>query len=231
MPATRSSRPGIYDREGADELCLPRHHRQPREPRHAARRGAAAPPSRCFMPLTVGGGVRTRRGRAARCCWPAPTRSRSTPPPWPGPSWCAEAAREVRQPMHRGRDRRQAGRRRADGRSSPMAAARPTGLDAVDWAERMAAARRRRDPADLDGPRRHQGRLRHRADPRGSPSGDGAGDRLGRGRHARSLVEGVRTATPPRVLAASIFHFGTYSIAEAKAAPGRGRDAGAAMAA
>ena len=41
----------------------------------------------------------------------------------------------------------------------------PTGLDAVDWAERCADARRRRDPAHLDGPGRHPGRLRPRADP------------------------------------------------------------------
>jgi cyclase len=47
-----------YDAAGADELCFPRHHRQPREARHmldVVERTAEA----CFMPLTVGGGVRT----------------------------------------------------------------------------------------------------------------------------------------------------------------------------
>ncbi len=50
---------GPYDPPGADELLLPRHHRHPRRPRHVARRGARARPKRCFMPLTVGGGVRS----------------------------------------------------------------------------------------------------------------------------------------------------------------------------
>ena len=31
-----------YDAAGADELTLPRHHREPREPRHHPRRGARA---------------------------------------------------------------------------------------------------------------------------------------------------------------------------------------------
>ena len=38
---------------------------------------------RAFIPLTVGGGVRTRRRRCATSCAPAPTRSRSTPRPSP----------------------------------------------------------------------------------------------------------------------------------------------------
>ena len=33
-----------YDAAGADELSLPRHHREPREPRHHSRRGARARP-------------------------------------------------------------------------------------------------------------------------------------------------------------------------------------------
>ena len=33
-----------YDAAGADELTLPRHHREPREPRHHLRRGARARP-------------------------------------------------------------------------------------------------------------------------------------------------------------------------------------------
>ena len=43
------------------------------------------------------------------------------------------------------------------------------GLDAIEWAKRGGSARRRRDPADQHGPRRHQERFRSRADPRASP--------------------------------------------------------------
>ena len=43
-----------------------------------------------------------------------------------------------------------------------------TGLDAVEWAARGGRARRRRDPAQRDGRRRHPGRLRPRADPAGA---------------------------------------------------------------
>ena len=46
----------------------------------------------------------------------------------------------------------------------------PTGIDAVAWAARGGGAGRRRDPADVDGPRRHPGRLRPRADPGRSPT-------------------------------------------------------------
>ena len=42
-----------------------------------------------------------------------------------------------------------------------------TGLDAIEWAGARRRARRRRDPADEHGSRRHEGRLRPRADPRG----------------------------------------------------------------
>ena len=44
---------------------------------------------------------------------------------------------------------------------------KPTGLDAVDYAREVVCARRRRNPAHLDGPRRHPAGLRHRAHARG----------------------------------------------------------------
>ena len=79
-------------------------------------------------------------------------------------------------------------------------------------------ARRRRDPADLDGPGRHPGRLRPRADPGGGGRGERPGDRLGRRRHAGHLVDGVTEGGADAVLAASIFHFGEHTVGEAKAA-------------
>ena len=70
------------------------------------------------------------------CCWPAPTRSRSTPPPWRGRSSCARRPRNSAPSASWWRST-PARPRPAGGRSSPTAAARATGLDAVDWARRM----------------------------------------------------------------------------------------------
>ena len=57
-------------------------------------------------------------------------------------------------------------------------------------------ARRRRDPAQRDGRRRHPGRLRPRADPRRTPRGDDPGDRLRR-RRARSSTSRRRSRPAP----------------------------------
>ena len=79
-------------------------------------------------------------------------------------------------------------------------------------------ARCRRDPAQLDGPRRHQGRLRPAAD-RGGPAhastvpviaSGGAG-------HVDDFAPAV-AAGADAVLAASVFHFGEISIGEVKQA-------------
>ena len=93
---------------------------------------------------------------------------------------------------------------------------KPTGIDAVAIRQGRRRARRGRDPAHLHGPRRHQGRLRPGADARRLRCRDHSGHRLGRRRQPRSLVEGVTKGHASAVLAASIFHFGTYSIGEAK---------------
>ena len=74
---------------------------------------------------------------------------------------------------------------------------RNTGLDAVDWARRMAAARRRRDPAHQHGPRRHPQRLRPRAHPGGGRRGAGAGDRLRRRRRAASTSRTASASAAP----------------------------------
>ena len=181
-----------YDAAGADELTfldITASHENRDTIFDVVRRTAEA----CFMPLTVGGGVRTRRRHPQAADVPAPTRCRSTPPRWRGRAFVKEAAekfgdqcivvaidaKKVSQPgehdrweifTHGGR--------------------KPTGIDAVDYAARGGRARRRRDPAHLDGPRRHQVGLRHRAHPRGRGRRDGAGDRLGRRRHARSPGRG-----------------------------------------
>jgi hypothetical protein len=108
----------------------------------------------CFMPLTVGGGVRTPED-VRRCCLPGQTRSASTPPPWPTPmSWrgppTASAANasswpSMPRPWHP-----------ESGRSSPMAAARHRDRRGGLRPHRGRQGRGR-DPSHLDGPRRHAG--------------------------------------------------------------------------
>ena len=67
----------VYDREGADELVfldITASHERRDIVIDMVRRVADT----VFIPFTVGGGIRTRRRHARRCCWRAPTRSRST---------------------------------------------------------------------------------------------------------------------------------------------------------
>ena len=85
------------------------------------------------------------------------------------------------------------------------------------YAARGRRARRRRDPADLDGSRRHRDGFdlaltRAVADAVSVPVIASGG--VGTLDH---LVEGVRDGHATAVLAASIFHFGTFSIGQAKA--------------
>ena len=93
---------------------------------------------------------------------------------------------------------------------------KPTGLDAVEYA-RSRRPRRRRNPAHLDGSGRHPLRLRH--SPHAAPPADAvpvpviASGGVGTLQH---LVDGIREGRATAVLAASIFHFGQYSVSEAK---------------
>ena len=145
---------------------------------------------RIFMPLTVGGGVRTLDDIRALLRAGADKVSINTAAVQ-RPELVARGGRALRQPVHRGRDRRAAARvhrtdRRAAGRSYTHGGRRPTGLDALEWAARGGEARRGRDPAHQHGPRRH----RHGYDlelTRAVAGGDDPRDRLGR-RRARSSI-------------------------------------------
>ena len=206
-----------YDAEGADELTfldISASH----EGRATTMEIVSRTAEEVFIPLTVGGGVpqrRRRRPAAAGRRRQGRGQHRGDPP--------ARAGRRDRRPV------RQPGAgavgRRPPGAGAPQSGFEVTthggrqsaGLDAIEWAVAGRRARRRRDPAQRDGRRRHQGRLRPRADPRGprevtipviACGGAGAVE------HFPPAVEAGADA----VLAATVFHFGTLRIADVKAA-------------
>ena len=123
-----------------------------------------------FIPLTVGGGVRTvadvRRllnagadkvsFNSAAVADPDVIRAASDK----YGAQCIVVAIDAKQP-----------RRRAAGMSTPTAGARTPASTRCEWARRDGRARRRRDPADQHGPRRHQDRLRPRTHARGGRRG------------------------------------------------------------
>ena len=100
-----------------------------------------------FVPLTVGGGIRSVGDIVARCD-PAPTRSRSIPPASRGPIH-PRSGRSVRQPMHRDFDRGQAARAGKWEALTDNGRER-TGVDVLDWASQGRAASA---PAKFSSPR------------------------------------------------------------------------------
>ena len=92
-----------------------------------------------------------------------------------------------------------------------------TGIDAVEWAAARGRPGRGGDPAQLDGRRRHEGRLRPRADPAG------AGRRVvpviaSGGAGAVEHFPPAVAAGADAVLAASVFHFGDLTVGAVKTA-------------
>ena len=73
-----------YDAEGADELVF-LDITASSDDRDTMVDVVARTAEQVFIPLTVGGGVRTSRTPGG-CCGPGPTRWGSTPPPSTGPS-------------------------------------------------------------------------------------------------------------------------------------------------
>ena len=207
-----------YDNAGADELTfldITASHENRGIMLDVVRRTAEA----CFMPLTVGGGVRTiediralltsgadkvsintaavtRRAFVKEAaekfgdqCIVVAIDAKSVAKPGEPPRW------EIF--THGGRN--------------------PTGIDAIDYRARSGGARRRRNSAHLDGSRRHPAAVsiialtRAVADAVSVPviASGGVGN-------LDHLVEGIRDGHASAVLAASIFHFGEYSVRQAK---------------
>ncbi len=204
----------IYDREGADELCF-LDITASSDNRETIYNVVGRTAEQCFMPLTVGGGVRVNEDIRKLLLAGADKVSINTAAV-KRPEFVQEAANKFgTQCIVVAIDAKQV----APGKFEIFThgGREPTGIDAVAWAERMVAYGAGEillTSMDRDGTRKgfNLPLTRAIADavtvPVIASGGVGTLDHL---------VEGVREGHAAAVLAASIFHFGDYSIGEAKA--------------
>jgi cyclase len=203
-----------YDAAGADELCfldISATHEGRGTLIDVVRRTAEV----CFMPLTVGGGVRSvEDARALLLAGADKVAVNSAAVARP------EVVSDIAEKFGRQCVVASVDARRTDGRWEIFThgGRRPTGIDAVEHAVRLAelgAGELLVTSMDCDGTQNGYDLelTRAIADSVSVPviASGGAGT-------LQHLVEGVTKGHASAVLAASIFHFGTYTIAEAHAA-------------
>ena len=204
----------VYDAAGADELCfldITASHENRGTILDVARRTA----EQCFMPLTIGGGVRTLDDIRNLLLAGADKVSINTAAVR-NPDFVARAAEKFgSQCIVVAVDAKTV----AEGKWQIFThgGREPTGLDAIDFARAMesrGAGEILLTSMDRDGTRKGFNLPLTRAisDAVGIPVIASGG--VGTLEH---LVEGVRDGHASAVLAASIFHFGEHTIAEAKA--------------
>jgi cyclase len=204
----------IYDREGADELCF-LDITASVEARDTILDIVAGTAEQCFMPLTVGGGVRTVEDIRKLLLAGADKVSINTAAVT-RPEFVREAAEKFgAQCIVVAIDAK-----RVPGGGFEVfthGGRRETGIDAVDWAQRMAAFGAGEillTSMDRDGTKAGFDLPLTRAISDAVPVPVVASGGVGALDH---FVEGIRDGGASAVLAASVFHFGQFRIAEAKA--------------
>jgi cyclase len=203
----------IYDGQGADELCfldITASH----ENRDTLLDVVAGTAEQCFMPLTVGGGVRNTADIRTLLLAGADKVAINTAAVQ-HPEFVAEAAEKFgSQCIVVAVDAKWAGQRYE---IFTHGGRQPSGFEAIGWCARMAelgAGEILLTSMDRDGTKVGFELDLTRAVADRVPVPVIASGGVGTLDH---LVEGVRQGHASAVLAASIFHFGTYSIAQAKA--------------
>jgi imidazole glycerol-phosphate synthase subunit HisF len=205
----------VYDAEGADELTFLdiTASAENRDTLYDVVRRTA---EQCFMPLTVGGGVRSVDDIRTLLLAGADKASINTAAV-ARPELVREAAEKFgSQCIVVAIDAKQTGAGRWE--VFTHGGRRGTGRDAIEWAKRMAAYGAGEillTSMDRDGTQRGFDIPLTRAIADGVPIPVIASGGVGALEH---LVEGVRDGHASAVLAASIFHFGTFRVAQAKAA-------------
>jgi len=204
----------IYDAQGADELCfldITATHEGRESMYDVIRRTAEV----CFMPLTVGGGVRTTEDVRKLLLAGADKVSINTAAVSHPEFVTAAAEKFGQQCIVVAIDAKRTGSGRFE--IFTHGGREPTGIDAISWARRMTelgAGEILLTSMDRDGTK--QGfdieLTRAVADAVGVPVIASGG--VGTLDH---LITGINEGHATAVLAASIFHFGEYTIAEAKA--------------
>jgi cyclase len=204
----------VYDKAGADELCfldITASH----ENRDTIYDVVGRTAEQCFMPLTVGGGVRANEDVRKLLLAGADKVSINTAAVH-NPEFVREAAEKFgSQCIVVAIDAKSVAGDKFE--IFTHGGRRPTGIDAVEWAKRMAelgAGEILLTSMDRDGTKMGFNIPLTRAVSDAVPIPVIASGGVGNLQH---MVDGITEGHASAVLAASIFHFGTFTIGETKA--------------